>query len=97
MGHFDVILVLISLMFIAKCAFWIYIPTLNQRNISLIYGQGTNFFDSKNVLLIQRNRFVYIKEYLFESTKLSLIQRHFFLGRISKKLFGYKRYLFLMA
>ena len=31
------------------------------------------------------NRFVYIKENLFESTKLSSIQRNFFFHRISKK------------
>ena len=30
------------------------IVSLNQRNISLIYGQGKNFFESKKVLLIQK-------------------------------------------
>ena len=29
--------------------------SLNQRNISLIYGQRKNFFELKKVLLIQKN------------------------------------------
>ena len=36
--------------------------------------------------LIQRNRFVCIKEHFFESTKLYSIQRNFFFDRISKKI-----------
>ena len=69
--------------------------SLNQRNISLIYGQSKNFFKSKKVLLIkkkkfliQRNRFVYIEQNLYGSKKLSSIQRKFFFDRISKKLFS---------
>ena len=31
--------------------------SLNQRNISLIYGQRKNFFELKKVLLIQKNFF----------------------------------------
>ena len=29
--------------------------SLNQRNISLIYGQRKNFFELKKVLLIKKN------------------------------------------
>ena len=38
--------------------------------------------------MIQRNRFVYIKEHFFQSTKLLSIQRNFFFDRISKKCFS---------
>ena len=44
--------------------------------------------NSKKCSLIQRNRFVHIKEKFFESTKLSSIQTHFFFYCISKKLFS---------
>ena len=61
--------------------------SLNLRNISVIYSQRKKFFELKKVLLIQkkcsliqRNRFVYIKENFFELTKLSSIQRNCFLG-----------------
>ena len=47
--------------------------------------------------LIKRNRFVYIKENFFESTKLSSIQRKFFFDRISKKCFFDSEKLFVEA
>ena len=73
--------------------------SLSQRNIFLICGQRKTFFEIKKVLsikkiffLIQWNRFVYIKENFFESTKLSSIQRNFFFDckcfLDSKKLFS---------
>ena len=46
------------------------------------------------MFLIQRNIFVYIKENLLESTKLSSIQRNFFFDRISKKCFFNSKKLF---
>ena len=60
--------------------------SLNQRNISLIYGQRKHFFELKKVLLIQkkfsliqRTSFADIREKIFESIKLSLIQNKFLL------------------
>ena len=44
--------------------------------------------------MIQTNRFVYIKEHFFESTKLSWIQRNFYFDRISKKCFFDSKILF---
>ena len=51
--------------------------SLNQRNISLIYGLR-KFCQFKEISLIQRNRFVYIKEISFELSKLSSIQKKIF-------------------
>ena len=53
-----------------------------------------SFVNSKIFPLIQRNRFVYIKDISFESPKLSSIQRNFFFDRISKKCFFDSRKLF---
>ena len=43
---------------------------------------------------MQRNRFVYIKENYFESTKLSSIQRNFFFERVLMKCFFDSKKLF---
>ena len=49
----------------------------NQRNISLIYGQRKNFFESKEVLLIQKN-FLWSKEIdLFTLKTIFLNQQNF--------------------
>ena len=53
--------------------------SLNQRNISLMYGRRKKCFKIKKALFIQTN--------FFESTKHSSIQRNFFFDRLSKKLF----------
>ena len=75
---------------------------LNQRNISLIYGQRhkflrikESFVDSIHFSLMQTNLFLWIEEFFFELTKLSLIQRNFFFDRISKKYFFLQRICFL--
>ena len=52
------------------------------------------FYEFKKISLIQRNRFVYIEENFFESTKLSSIQRNFFFDRISEKCFFDSKKLF---
>ena len=44
-----------------------------EKTVSLIYGQRKNVFKLKKVLLIEKNRFVYIKEFFFELTRLSSI------------------------
>ena len=68
--------------------------SLNQRNISLIYGRRKNFFEIKSFVnsnkfsMIQKNRFLNIKENFFKSIKLSSIQRNLFFDRISEKLFS---------
>ena len=46
--------------------------SLNQKNISLMYGQRKNFVELKKVLLIQKN-FLWCKQiYFFGSKKLFL-------------------------
>ena len=72
-----------------------------EKTVTWIYGQRKNFFELKKVLLIQkkisliqRNRFLYIKENVFESTKLFSIQRNFFFDCISKKCFFDSKKLF---
>ena len=53
-----------------------------------------SFVNSKKISLIQRNRFVYIKEHFFELIKLSSFQRNFFIHLISKKCFFDSKKLF---
>ena len=48
----------------------------------------------RNVSFLQGNKFVYIKENFFESTKISSIQRNLFFGRITKKCFFDSKKLF---
>ena len=51
--------------------------SLNQRNISLIYGQRKHFFELKKVLLIQK-KFLWSKEIvLFTLKKMFLNQQNF--------------------
>ena len=43
--------------------------SLNQRNISFIYGQRKNFFELKQVFLVQKNFFKRKLIYFFGSKK----------------------------
>ena len=51
--------------------------SLNQRNISLIFGQRKNVFEVKKVLLIQENFLWYKEINLFTLKKIVLNQQNF--------------------
>ena len=69
--------------------------SLNQRNISLIYGQRKNFIELKKVLLIQK-KFRLTKEIdLFTLKKILLNQKNFLQFKEIFSLTAYQRNCFL--
>ena len=46
--------------------------SLNQRNISMIYGQRKNFFELKKILLIPKNFLQSKQIYFFQSKNIFL-------------------------
>ena len=59
----------------------------NMRSEKIFLWIEESYVNSKKISLIQRNRFVYIKENVFESTKFFSIQRKFCFECISKEKF----------
>ena len=65
-----------------------------EKTVSLIYGQIKNFLELNKVLLIQKKflrskeiDLFALKKIFFESTKLSSIQRNFFLAVYQRNCF----------